>query len=298
MAPRTLRAGALELVIDAERGGSIMRLRDEDFDLMRAWDGVTDSPLAYACFPLVPFSGLVDHARFTFAGRCHELEPDPAHRPHAIHGDGWTSPWRLVAAGADRAVIELVRDRPGSAFRYRAEQRFALLAGRLEVGLSVTNRAEAPMPFGLGLHPWFDRRPGTLLSAEVGGVWQPDADNLPRRREPVPVPWGFRLRRPVAELALDHEFEGWSGTARIDWPDAGRALEIEASGLFRHLVVYVPPAASFFCIEPVSHVADGFNLMAAGFPDTGVRILAPGETMSGLIRFVPLRKSWNPLLIG
>ena len=44
---------------------------------------------------------------------------------------------------------------------------------------------------------------------------------MPRQLEPVPVQWGFRLRRPVDELVLDHNFQGWGGTARVDWPARG-----------------------------------------------------------------------------
>ena len=69
MTQHTLRAGELELVVDAARGGSIMAFRQGGFDLMRPWDGVGEDPRAYASFPLVPFSGRVDHARFRFAGR-------------------------------------------------------------------------------------------------------------------------------------------------------------------------------------------------------------------------------------
>ena len=73
MTQHTLRAGELELVLDASRGGSIMSFRQRGFDLMRPWDGVSDDPRAYASFPLVPFSGRVDHARFRFAGREYRL---------------------------------------------------------------------------------------------------------------------------------------------------------------------------------------------------------------------------------
>jgi aldose 1-epimerase len=143
------------------------------------------------------------------------------------------------------------------------------------------------MPFGLGHHPYFDKRPGTLLSAEVSGVWMPDATNIPRRLEPVPVEWGFRLRRPVEELTLDHIFQGWSGRARIDWHEQDRGVVLEADPVYPNLVVYVPPGRDFFCVEAVSHVGDGFNLLTAGVPDTGVRVLEPGEMLAGAMRFVP-----------
>lgn len=155
--------------------------------------------------------------------------------------------------------------------------------------MAVTNRGERAMPFGLGHHPYLPKRPDSLLSAEVGRVWLPDATGIPRRLDFVPIPWGFRLRRPVAELTLDHCFQGWSGTARVDWPEQGRSLVIEADPLFGHLVVFVPEGQDHFCIEPVSHVDDGFNLLHAGYPDTGVQVLAPGDTLAGTITLRPGR---------
>ena len=180
MTQHTLRAGELELMVDAARGGSIMAFRDRGFDLMRPWDGVSDDPRSFASFPLVPFSGRVDHARFRFGGTTYDLAANFPPEPHAIHGDGWTSPWELVAATATSAELELVHDGPGDVLRYRATQIFWLYPDRLEIAMSVTNRGPEPMPFGLGHHPYFGDRDQARLSAEVGGVWLPDDLNLPQ----------------------------------------------------------------------------------------------------------------------
>lgn len=289
MTQSQLRAGGLELAVDAARGGSIMAFRDDGFDLMRPWDGVSEDPRAFASFPLVPFSGRVGRARFRFAERVRHLAPNFPPEPHAIHGDGWTSAWTVAGSQPSMLELELLHDSPDATYRYRAVQVFRLQADRLELELAVTNRAGEAMPFGIGHHPYFAGRNEALLSAEVGGVWLPDDANLPHRLEPVPVSWGFRLRRPVTELVLDHNFRDWPGLARIDWPAAGRALAIEAEAPLRHLVVFVPPGQDFFCVEPVSHVGDGFNLMDAGVAGTGVQVLAPGETLRGTVRFRPLR---------
>lgn len=283
-----LARGELELVVDAARGGSIMAFRDQGFDLMRPWDGRTEDPRFFASFPLVPYSGRIDHARFDFDGRPYALAPNFPPEPNAIHGDGWTSPWQVIERDASTALIELVHggDVP---LRYRALQRFTLRADALTVIMSVTNQGPRPMPFGLGHHPYFDKRPGTLLSAEVTGVWLPDAGNVPQTLAPVPIEWGFRLRRSVEELTMDANFQGWSGLARIDWPNEGHALEITADPLYRHLVVYVPEGQTYFCVEPVSMVGNGFNHLARGRTDTGVRVLKPGETLEGTMRFAPRR---------
>ena len=37
-------------------------------------------------------------------------------------------------------------------------------------------------------------------------------------------------------------------------------------------------------LEPVTHATDGFNLMSQGWDSTGVRVLEPGEGISGRLR--------------
>ena len=54
---------------------------------------------------------------------------------------------------------------------------------------------------------------------------------------------------------------------------------MEASAQLRHVIVYSPEGEPFFAIEPVSHANDGFNLLAAGQPGTGVVVLAAGESL-------------------
>jgi aldose 1-epimerase len=177
--------------------------------------------------------------------------------------------------------LSVQHDEPDAVFRYQAEQRFTLDADYLKLELAVTHLGSEPMPYGLGLHPYLNRD-GALLSAEVSAVWLPDVSNIPRELAPVPIEWGFRLRRAVDELTLDNNFTGWSGTARIDWPKAGESLVIEAGRLFSHLVVYVPPNQSFFCVEPASHAADAVN--RPGIETSGLRVLEPGQRLAGSIR--------------
>ena len=76
---------------------------------------------------------------------------------------------------------------------------------------------------------------------------------------------------------------GWDGTALVDLPDGAR-LRMAADAAFGHLVVHRPDNLAYLCVEPVSHVADGFNLAARGAAGTGARLLAPGESMGGTIR--------------
>jgi aldose 1-epimerase len=100
-------------------------------------------------------------------------------------------------------------------------------------------------------------------------------DKLPTR----PLPHSG-LDAPVDALDIDHCFDGWVGQAELATP-MGR-WRIESS--LRHLVVFTRPDRTDVAIEPVSHVNNALNLLAQNRgldpEDLGVRVLAPGESMS------------------
>jgi hypothetical protein len=77
------------------------------------------------------------------------------------------------------------------------------------------------------------------------------------------------------------------GRAVVDCPERRARLAIEAGPPRDHLVVYTPPGRAFFCVEPVSHVTDAFNLAAAGRTDTGTLVLTPSETVKAWVRLTP-----------
>lgn len=53
-----------------------------------------------------------------------------------------------------------------------------------------------------------------------------------------------------------------------------------------------PPGTDFFCAEPVSHCTDAVDLAADGLGDTGLRILAAGESLVATVHFLP---QWDAL---
>ena len=55
----------------------------------------------------------------------------------------------------------------------------------------------------------------------------------------------------------------------IDWPELGARLVMPAEAPLDYLVVFTPARRPFFCVEPVSHVTDAFNLAEAGRADSG-----------------------------
>jgi aldose 1-epimerase len=289
----TLRAGVAGLSLAPAVGGCIQRYwTDGDAgtrDLLRAGNAAAlaqADPRDMGCFPLVPYSGRIRDGRFTFEGREIAL-PRNFDGPHTIHGHGWQAPWQVAEAGADHAALTYRHAADAWPFAYAARQDFRLTEDRLEASIAVTNESETAMPAGLGLHPYFPRRDGAVVKAQVGGVWLGDAEVMPTEHA-APPPWPLADGIDADATPLDNIFTGWAGTAEISWRD-GSGLRIEAEPPLGFLVVFTPPGADFLCVEPVSHMADAFNRAAAGDPDTGMAVLQPGETLSARVRLAPLR---------
>ena len=142
------------------------------------------------------------------------------------------------------------------------------------------------MPAGLGMHPFFPKSPRMELRFEAAAVWRNDARMLPEQRTQVPPEWQFARGRPIAELAVDNCFAGWSRSAILRWPERGWGLRLDASAIFGHLVVFTSPARDSIAIEPVSHANNAVNL-AAVRDDTGLVNLAPGASLSGTLAMIP-----------
>jgi len=282
-----LQGGDLRLRVDPDRGGAIVGFWSEfgerRFDWFRAAAGAGNP----SCFPLVPYSNRIRGGRFSFQGREIALPLNFGGSPHSIHGHGWQAPWRIVETGPDRLVLSYRHAPDAWPFAYESRQVLRLSEDALEIGLDVRNLGRCDMPAGLGLHPYFPLRGRARVRAAVSGVWLTDGEVMPIGRASPPPRWDLRAGAEVAGMDIDNAFDGWDGTARIDWPDAGAALTISAGGPLGHLVVFAPPGRDFFCVEPVSHMTDAFNLANAGTEETGMRVLAPGATLSARVAFSP-----------
>ena len=231
-------------------------------------------------YPLVPFSNRIGGGGFRFQGRDYRLtRADPGFAT-PIHGVGWVRRWAVVARDEASAVLRLRHpcapaDLALWPFPFTATLRVWLAPTRLTLTMRLVNEAAGPAPAGLGLHPYFPRPPGARLQFAATGAWVADAARLPLAHGTVPPAWDHAAGRDVGTVALDDVFTGWDGVAVLDLPPW--RLRMEASAAFRHLVVFTPPGAGFFCVEPVSHMTDAVNREGA----TGLVVLAPGQALEG-----------------
>ena len=290
----TLAAGDLIVDVAPQLGGRVARFdhkvggaRQPIFTPITDLDQDPAAPISGGCYPLVPFSNRIAGGRLAVAAESHRLAINEPARGHALHGHGAWRPWQVTARTNRRADLTYAHDAGavGWIWPYRAEMSLSLTARALTWRLAVTNlHPSRAMPAGLGLHPYFADRDDGLLAGVVETIWPAGADRIPaaRRRcrpicrwtgsRPLPRGGGCRFRR------LGRAGGAGLGRRWLARDDAG-------DDVFDHLVVYTPPDRGFFCVEPVSHAVDGFNLAARGVAGTGRRDLAPGESLAGAVTF-------------
>jgi aldose 1-epimerase len=287
-----LAAGPTRLRLCPHTGGSIAAFTHEGHNLLRPMtaEGLASGlPRRLGCYPLIPFSGRVAQGRFSFGGENFALERYSPGGPHAIHGNGWQNVWAVEQAEPNHALLALEHKATGAGanawpFSYRSTLDFSLAPAALTVTVTVENHDSRKMPSGMGLHPYLPRHSDTMLFFRAGAVWLTGPDGIQTERVPVPKEWRFDPIRRVGEPGLDHCFAGWAREAQVVWPTQDLAMTISADPPFGHLVVFTPAGQDFFAVEPVSHASNVLNRLEHGERD-GLRILAPGEAMSGSVRF-------------
>ncbi|MDH5823267.1 aldose epimerase [Luteimonas sp. RD2P54] len=245
-----LAAGDLALELAPQAGGRIAQLRHRDAELLVGYGGANTHPIAWGCYPMLPWAGRIRGGRFGFGEREYRLPVEAD--GHAVHGVGHVMPWRVDRHAATLAELSL--ELPADArwpFGGVARQRIELAPDRLRMQLSVSAGVLA-MPAALGWHPWF-RKPERLEFSPVA-MYPRDAEGIATAPPvaPGPGPWDdCFLNREPAILELQ-----------------GRTLRLSSD--CAHWVIY-DAAAHATCVEPQTGPPDAFNLMP--------QRLAPGASL-------------------
>ena len=277
-----LAAGALELAISPSIGGSISSFEwigdDRRVAILRKCHTGLQNVLDAASFPLVPFVNRVRGGRFAFRDREVRLAPNMAGDPSPLHGQGWLGEWQVERHLGSTAVLSFHHAAGEWPWDYGAEQHFALDERGLTLVLTCRNLSAAPMPCGLGQHPYFHCGPATRLATSVTDTWTIDEHVLPVAK--VPATGRFDLAdRAVCGQDLDHGFGGWGGTARIS--DPGWPFEvIMSSPNAAFFQLYSPASGGIFVAEPVTHANAALNAPEDEWAELGLRVVEPGAAMS------------------
>lgn len=230
------------------------------------------------CYPLLPFSNRIRDGRFQWGGREVRLAPHPG-QPHAMHGLAHARAWTVEQLTASSIVLGLryVPQADHWPWPFTATQTLVLSPEGLDAVMTLRNDGDSDMPAGGGFHPYFARTADTRVQFDAPTMWLTDAGEVAIRCEPITPREDFHTARTLPDHALSVYYSHWHQRAVVS--QRGATLTLSAADPLDHFILHAPQAQPYFCLEPVSHVADAVNLAVQGWEGTGLRVLRPGETL-------------------
>jgi aldose 1-epimerase len=239
---------------------------------------------------LAPWADLLDEQAFWANGKRYPFNMGLGNvrgeRP--IHGLLTDSPlWRVteLAADAHSAHItsrlefwkspDLMAQWP---FAHEYEMTYSLADAVLEVKTTITNLSTDPMPVAIGFHPYFQipgiPRDEWVAQLPARGHVMADEHQIPTgemRPLDLPNPWPLRgqtLDDGFTDLERDAD-----GRARFSIESGGesdgKTVEILFGPKYCVATIYLPPplpgdAREFICVEPLTAIISGVNLVRQG----------------------------------
>jgi len=242
-----------------------------------------------ACFPMAPYASLIHDGTFVWDRRTYHVKANMPDRPHALHGDAWQHAWEVHDVDADRVVLRYRQEGDRFPFSYEAVLMASVRADEISLTLSLVNRGSDPMPAGMGFHPFFRRQPDLTLQFEAIAKWKRDRHGRMLERAHCSEEDSFSTPRNLTHRVCNDVYDGWHRSAVLHWASTGVRATLTAEGALDRLLLFSPADRDVVCVEPISNLPDGFNLLAAGSGDSGVRALEPGESFSGTMRIAVSR---------
>jgi len=259
---------------------------------------------------LFPFPNRIRDGKFSCGWKDYQLPVnDPAHR-NAIHGFTPRHPWRVFGYSTEvnsawiHADFQPSLDAPEIVELWPSDcilsLIYRLLQDALRLEMRVRNVGSAPLPFGIGFHPYLrfpcadENLDRYTLLAPARSIWEL-VDNLPTgERRVVPDELNFNSSRRVADCQLDTLYtdlgaiaeraDGMLLRAQVGHVTIPGAIQVWTSPDFRESVLFTPPHRQALCIEPYTCATDAVNLKERGV-DAGWKILPPGAEWSGTVEF-------------
>ena len=248
-------------------------------------EGNSSSP--FSSYTLAPFSNRIRGSHFEFQGKQYALEPNNS-KGETIHGDVRNRAFRVTRVSDQQLECRLdSRDFADAnfPFSYTVTVTYALEGTICRTAITLENVGNIAMPAGFGFHPYFVRRfagsiSDPLLEFSATGYYVTDAQTIPTEgAHGLTADLDFSSAKNACAAPLDTVFSGWGGRAALTWDQ--HCLELTASDVFTHFVAFNGAPDGTIALEPVTHATDGFNLLARGVENTGVRILEPLEELTG-----------------
>jgi galactose mutarotase-like enzyme len=196
---------------------------------------------------LFPSPGKLEGDRFEQGGRSGAMTQ---------HGFGRNHPWTITAQKEDEVTLRLAANattRAAYPWDFVVTFRYALKGQALRIEQRFETESDAPMPFGAGVHPYFQVAQPQKALARIPTRAIRAWDNTKKTM----VDLLGRIDLTGAEVDL-HLVGHGADSATLDLGD-GHRIEVRASAEYRHWIVWTLGGRDFVCLEPWTCAANALN---------------------------------------
>ena len=264
----------LEVVVLPGLGCRLHRLRAFGTDLLRTPPDPAvhaDDPFFWGAYVMAPWTNRATAKPMVVADRTVDL---PANFPDgtAIHGQVFLAPWRRTDAGG----FAVERAGAGWPWAYSMTADVSVDGPSLRLRYRLHNASDAPMPAGIGLHPWWVRPVEVTLAARAV---HPRNGDVAAEHVAASGSWALDGRQPRRGLDatwLDID----PAEVRLGWPEAGISATLRATtdGEGPHVAIATPDDPNAVAVEPVTHHPWALDRRARHLSG-GIRLLEPGRSL-------------------
>jgi len=253
---------------------------------------------------LYPTPNRVRDEIFLYNGTRYEQKKNG--KPVSEHGLVYDEPWEYSEPCCTKesvtltTKIEFNRDShlfPVFPFEHILSLTFTLSREGLCIRFSINNQGSKEIPFGFGLHPYFQKLSGeqrTFVKIPARNVMDATPDLLPTGLL-IPVDnteFDILTSKKIGNLDLDHVFTGIEKGqyAIVDYEEQNLEVIMEADDIFTHIVLYSPKGESYFCLENQTCSTDAHNLYSKGYTlESGLKFVPPMGLVEGQVFYKILR---------
>lgn len=276
-------------------GGNCIRLRHlpSDIEVLRtpvSKESFEATPLLYG-MPVLFFPNRIRGGRFVFEGRTYHWPLNEPERNGYVHGDLYTTRFKVVRKGRSDVELEFVatEKQPYMLFPHSfvLRLRYRVDAGGLHQQVVVRNTSNENMPFGLAFHTTFNTPLGPKgetgdmrLILPVNKEFPRDTATLTPNGEVLSdYPQRDALRAGTlkpAEHVLSRFFSrSKSGAMRLTDSKSGWAVTYLADASYKFWMLWNGGRTDLLVVEPQTCMIDPFNIDMPTL-DKGIIIIKPG----------------------
>jgi galactose mutarotase-like enzyme len=200
---------------------------------------------------LAPWPNRLADGRYEFGGIRAQAALDEPERHNAIHGLVRWLPWTLQTRHQNQLSLRLqLHPSPGYPFSLLLEMEYHVGRDGLTITTTAQSMQEAPIPFGLGFHPYLTAGPetvdGAILALPAHHTLELNDRGLPTGETTAVEgsPYDFTTARFIGPTVLDTPFttldrdadgRAW---ASLDAPGGATGASLWADAGFKYLMVY------------------------------------------------------------